>query len=189
MQPLASSAAARPDGGSRVPCGLTCVLRPGPEQAPALAARIAGLRASLPGAAGLASLDVVRAGGAGFAVLARLEPGADPALAAQALARALTLPGGAAPDVTQAPGPGLSLELAAPAPAPPRPPAFRKRWMVSMLAVYPALLVLVYALRPITRHLPEPLGLFIVALTLTGLSTAVLVPWLTRRLGPWLRRP
>ena len=59
---------------------------------------------------------------------------------------------------------------------------------MSMLAVYPALIVLVYLLQPITSRLPLPLELLIVVLILTGLTTAYIVPWLTRQMHGWLMR-
>lgn len=68
----------------------------------------------------------------------------------------------------------------------PAVPPFWKRWVVSMVAVYPALMALIFALAPVTNGLPRPLGLFIVALVLTGLTTGYIAPTLTRRLGPWL---
>ncbi|MEQ8603217.1 MAG: antibiotic biosynthesis monooxygenase [Marivibrio sp.] len=73
-------------------------------------------------------------------------------------------------------------------PKPPSPPRFWKRWTVSMLAVYPPLVLLVTALQPITGDLPQAAGLFLVALILTGITTAWLIPWLTRRLQGWLAR-
>lgn len=70
----------------------------------------------------------------------------------------------------------------------PLPPLFWKRWAVSMLAVYPALVVLFFALQPLTSQVPVALGLLVVATILTGITTAYIVPYLTRRLGPWLAR-
>ncbi|WP_093424945.1 antibiotic biosynthesis monooxygenase [Tranquillimonas alkanivorans] len=71
-------------------------------------------------------------------------------------------------------------------PSPIKPPKLWKRWVTSMLAVYPALIVLVKVMEPLTDRLPVELGLFMVALVLTGLTTAFIVPWLTRILQPWL---
>lgn len=68
---------------------------------------------------------------------------------------------------------------------PPMPPLW-KRWTVSMLAVYPPLAILVVLLEPVTARLPAPLGLFLVALVLTGLNTAFILPWLNRNLRTWL---
>ncbi|WGT52631.1 hypothetical protein [Thioclava nitratireducens] len=65
-------------------------------------------------------------------------------------------------------------------------PAFWKRWTVSMIAVYPALIGLVYGLTPVTAGMPKPLSLFIVALLLTGLNARYLVPFLNRHLQGWL---
>jgi uncharacterized protein len=70
----------------------------------------------------------------------------------------------------------------------PKPPVLWKRWLTSMLAVYPALVLLVSVLDPIVNQLPKALGLFVIAGILTGLSTAYIVPFLTRSLHPWLMR-
>lgn len=70
-------------------------------------------------------------------------------------------------------------------PPPPMPPMW-KRWTVSMLAVYPALVLLVVVLEPVTTRLPAPFGLFLVALVLTGLNTAFILPWLNKHLQTWL---
>lgn len=69
---------------------------------------------------------------------------------------------------------------------PPQQPKFWKRWAVSMLAVYPALIVLVLATRPFTQGMPMGVSLFIVALLLTGLNTGLILPFLNRKLGRWL---
>ena len=71
-------------------------------------------------------------------------------------------------------------------PSTPKAPPLWKRWLLSMLAVYPALVLLVALLKPVTSLLPQALGLFIVAFILTGLTTAFIVPWLSRRLQGWL---
>jgi antibiotic biosynthesis monooxygenase (ABM) superfamily enzyme len=67
-------------------------------------------------------------------------------------------------------------------------PPFWKRWVVSMLAVYPALVALIYLMHPLLDGLPTPVSLFIIALLLTGLSTGFLAPLLHRKLAWWLRR-
>ncbi len=72
------------------------------------------------------------------------------------------------------------------APKTPPQPKFWKRWAVSMLAVYPALILLVVATRPFTEGMPMAVSLFIVALLLTGINTGVILPFLNRRLGRWL---
>ena len=88
----------------------------------------------------------------------------------------------------QAAGSSIWFEPVGSMPSPPKPPLLWKRWAMSMLAVYPALIALVYLLQPITSRLPLPLGLLIVALILTGLTTAYIVPWLTRQMHGWLMR-
>ncbi len=88
----------------------------------------------------------------------------------------------------QAAGANIWFEPIGVLPSTPKPPLFWKRWATSMLAVYPALVILAYVLKPVTRQLPEAIGLFLVAAILTGLSTAYIVPYLTRTLGPWLGR-
>ncbi len=67
-------------------------------------------------------------------------------------------------------------------------PAFWKRWVVSMLAVYPPLVLLVYGSRELLQGVPPLASLFLIALVLTGLSTGLIVPFLQRRLAGWLQR-
>ncbi len=86
----------------------------------------------------------------------------------------------------QASGSNIWFEPVTSLPSAPKPPLFWKRWATSMLAVYPPLVLLVTMLKPITAHLPEAIGLFLVALILTGITTAFIVPWLTRKLHGWL---
>lgn len=66
-------------------------------------------------------------------------------------------------------------------------PAFWKRWAVSMLAVYPPLVILVYLSRTVLSGVPTPVSLFLIALCLTGLSTGIVLPFLNRRLATWLQ--
>jgi hypothetical protein len=72
------------------------------------------------------------------------------------------------------------------APRKPIQPLFWKRWILSMIAVYPALILLVYLTRPLTAGMHDAAALFIVAFLLTGLSTGLIMPFLHRRLGHWL---
>lgn len=88
----------------------------------------------------------------------------------------------------QASGANIWFEPVVSLPSTPKPPLLWKRWLTSMIAVYPALIVLVFLLQPVTSRLPVFLGLFVVAVILTGLTTAFIVPWLTRTLHPWLTR-
>lgn len=72
-------------------------------------------------------------------------------------------------------------------PSPKKPPALWKRWLLSFVAVYPPLVVLVAALSPVTEGLPVALRLLLVAAILTGLTTAFFIPWLNRALAGWLQ--
>ncbi|MET4104065.1 MAG: hypothetical protein ACU0CB_13305 [Roseovarius sp.] len=67
-------------------------------------------------------------------------------------------------------------------------PAFWKRWAVSMLGVYPLLIMIFYALRPVTEGLPVPVSLFLVALVLTGLNGRYVMPFLARKMQFWFAR-
>ncbi|WP_206835833.1 hypothetical protein [Marinobacterium iners] len=91
-------------------------------------------------------------------------------------------------DVTrqQACGSSIWFEPVVRLPIPPKPPRLWKRWLVSLVAVYPALIVLIYLLKPITSKVAEPIGLLLVATVLTGVTTALIAPWLSKRLHKWL---
>lgn len=67
-------------------------------------------------------------------------------------------------------------------------PAFWKRWMISMVAVYPPLVCLVFVSRYLLNDVPMVVSLFIIAFCLTGLSTGLILPFLHRRLHGWLHR-
>ena len=71
---------------------------------------------------------------------------------------------------------------------PRRHPPFWKRWTVSMLAVYPPLVALVYLSRSVLKGVPTAASLFLIAACLTGLSTGLILPFLHRRLAGWLHR-
>tara|TARA_Y100000310_G_C20634066_1_gene790244 strand:- start:889 stop:1473 length:585 start_codon:yes stop_codon:yes gene_type:complete len=86
----------------------------------------------------------------------------------------------------QAYGSNIWFEPVVNLPIPPKPPRLWKRWIVSLVAVYPALIVLIYLLKPITSKVPEPIGLLLVATILTGITTALIAPWLTKKLQKWL---
>lgn len=70
----------------------------------------------------------------------------------------------------------------------PRPPVvlFWKRWVLSILAVYPGLLVLLLISDPLLHGWPWPLRMFVVVAVMTGLMAAWIVPTLTRLLHGWL---
>lgn len=67
-------------------------------------------------------------------------------------------------------------------------PVFWKRWAVSMLAVYPPLVCLVFVSKYVLEGAPMMVSLFIIAFCLTGLSTGLILPFLNRRLKEWLHR-
>lgn len=67
-------------------------------------------------------------------------------------------------------------------------PVFWKRWAVSMLAVYPPLVCLVFVSKYVLEGAPMMVSLFIIAFCLTGLSTGLILPFLNRRLKEWLHQ-
>lgn len=72
--------------------------------------------------------------------------------------------------------------------APPVPPQRWKMAVITLGALYPLVLMLSTVLRPLIGAWPLPVGLLLsLALTVT-LMTWVVMPMLTTRLGPWLRR-
>ncbi len=157
-------------------------------------ARLSEVNATLTRVDGFESLDVIRRdGGLGtdFYVIARFRD-AEALAAWQASPARMTQLGQieamAITDISrqQAEGSSIWFEPVSDMPSPPKPPNFWKRWVVSMLAVYPALIVLVTVLAPVTAQLPQAVGLLIVALILTGLTTAYIIPWLSQTLHGWL---
>ncbi len=178
------------------PGRLLVALRVRHADADKCAAKLSLMNSRLEQAEGFLSLDVIRRdGGLGtdFYVLARFD-GMEALEKWRDSPERLSLLGDiermAIADVSRqyAAGANIWFEPVVSLPSTPKPPALWKRWLTSMLAVYPALIVLVTLLRPVTRQLPEALGLFVVATILTGLTTAFIVPFLTRRLGAWLTR-
>ena len=72
------------------------------------------------------------------------------------------------------------------------PPAQPRRWkmaVVTFAALYPVLLTTISVLRPITSGWPLPLSLLLTLGLVVSLMTWLIMPLLTVRLGPWLRRP
>jgi len=65
-------------------------------------------------------------------------------------------------------------------------PAFWKRWAISMLGVYPPLVVLVLATQSMLQGFPIIASLFVIAVCLTGLTTGVILPFLHHRFHRWL---
>jgi antibiotic biosynthesis monooxygenase (ABM) superfamily enzyme len=73
--------------------------------------------------------------------------------------------------------------------APPAPPRRWKMAVVTFAALYPLLLALITELRRITSGLPVPLTMLLTLGLTIPLMTWLVMPPLTVRLGPWLRRP
>lgn len=71
----------------------------------------------------------------------------------------------------------------------PQPPPRYKQAIVSWLALYPVLTLLVFVLRPFVGELPLPVQTLIMTAILIPLMTWVLVPVMQRLLGSWLRAP
>lgn len=72
--------------------------------------------------------------------------------------------------------------------APPVPPKRWKMAVITLIALYPTVLGLSVALKPLTHAWPMPISMLVnVGLTIP-VMTWVLMPALTDRLGPWLRR-
>lgn len=72
--------------------------------------------------------------------------------------------------------------------APPSPPRRWKMAAITFGALYPILLVLITALLPLTGGWPLPFALLLTTGLSIPLMTWVVMPALTVRLGPWLRR-
>lgn len=75
----------------------------------------------------------------------------------------------------------------APGYAPPTPPRRWKMAVITLGAVYPIVLGLLTALRPLTGGWPLPVGMLLTMGLAIPLMTWVVMPALTTRLGPWLR--
>lgn len=76
----------------------------------------------------------------------------------------------------------------APGYAPPAPPRRWKMAVVTLAALYPVVLGLVTALRPLTDGWPVAVSLLLTIGVSVSLMNWVVMPALTRRLGSWLRR-
>lgn len=75
-----------------------------------------------------------------------------------------------------------------PAYAPPAPPRRWKMAVITLGALYPIVLALLTALRPLTRGWSLPVVMLLTMGLTIPLMTWVVMPRLTARLGPWLRR-
>lgn len=76
----------------------------------------------------------------------------------------------------------------APGYAPPAPPRRWKMAVITLGALYPIVLGLITALRPLTGGWPLPVGMLLTMGLTIPLMTWVVMPALTTRLGPWLRK-
>jgi uncharacterized protein len=72
--------------------------------------------------------------------------------------------------------------------APPAPPRKWKMAAITLAALYPIALGLVTVLRPVTEDWAVAAGLLLTIGLSVPLMTWIVMPALTRRLGPWLRR-
>jgi antibiotic biosynthesis monooxygenase (ABM) superfamily enzyme len=72
--------------------------------------------------------------------------------------------------------------------APPAPPQRWKMAVVTFVALYPLLLALITVLRRVTGAWPLPLAMLLTLGLTIPLMTWLIMPLLTVRLGPWLRR-
>lgn len=72
--------------------------------------------------------------------------------------------------------------------APPAPPRRWKMAVITFAALYPLLLVLITVLRRVIGRWPLPLTMLVTLGLIVPLMTWLVMPMLTVRLGPWLRR-
>ena len=174
---------------------LLFALRTAHEDAAACAARLEALNAHLAAEDGFVSLDVVRRqGGLGtdFYVVARFANAACRDAWRASPDRKAYIEDIEALSITDisrqcAEGAMVWFEPIESMPSPKKPPPLWKRWLLSFVAVYPPLVVLVAALSPLTEGLPVAVRLLLVAAILTGLTTAFFIPWLNRVLAGWLQ--
>ncbi|RKH32885.1 hypothetical protein D7Y13_07220 [Corallococcus praedator] len=72
------------------------------------------------------------------------------------------------------------------APGQSRPPPRHKMVLVTVLGIYPLLILVMPLLRSVFRGLPELLAALMSAVVLVSLMTYAMMPLLTRLLAPWL---
>lgn len=72
--------------------------------------------------------------------------------------------------------------------APPAPPQRWKMAVITLGALYPIVLLLTLALGPLTGGWPLPLAMLLTMVLTIPLMTWTVMPAVTTRLGPWLRR-
>ena len=83
---------------------------------------------------------------------------------------------------------GIELWFTLPSKGAPKPlqPAYYKKVILGVLAVYPLILLANILLRPFLKELPPLLGLFISVIFVSALLTYPVMPWLTKLLNFWL---
>ncbi|MES0810937.1 antibiotic biosynthesis monooxygenase [Roseibium sp. SCPC15] len=81
---------------------------------------------------------------------------------------------------------GLGLWFDHPDNAAPLLPPFWKRVTLSVLAVYPMLMLLLALSAPLIGNLPQPVQVLTVVIVLSALLTWPIMPWLSKLLQPWL---
>ncbi len=65
-------------------------------------------------------------------------------------------------------------------------PPFWKRVVIGVICVYPLILLLRWALAPVTGAFPSGFALLLNVVILSSLLTYPVMPWVTRLLRPWL---
>ncbi len=68
----------------------------------------------------------------------------------------------------------------------PKEPPFWKQVVIGIVCVYPLVLVLSWALGPVTGGFPWGIALLLNVVILSALLTYPVLPWVTRLLRPWL---
>jgi antibiotic biosynthesis monooxygenase (ABM) superfamily enzyme len=92
------------------------------------------------------------------------------------------------PELQETTGLETWFDLPGPDGAPGRPPPRWKMWLVSLLAVYPLVVVFQWLLGPLTEDWPLPLRAALFPLVLLTMMTYVVMPVVTRLLRRLLRR-
>ncbi|WP_114285943.1 antibiotic biosynthesis monooxygenase [Candidatus Halocynthiibacter alkanivorans] len=99
------------------------------------------------------------------------------------LAEIKTVTGGTA-QIVEATGLGMWVDHAQGL-APKLPPVW-KRVAMSVVAVYPMLMLLMGLSAPIIGGLPQPIQVLVIVIVLSALLTWPIMPWLEKVLRPWL---
>ena len=92
------------------------------------------------------------------------------------------------PELQETTGLETWFDLPGPDGAPSRPPPRWKMWLVSLLAVYPLVVLFQWLLAPRVERWPLPLKAALFPLVLLTLMTYVVMPLVTRLLRRWLQR-